>query len=233
MALNLVKLQDDLKNVDVNTLINYAQEAQNPISNVPPWMATQELFRRKRMREGVQAQQGGGEQPSVVEQLVAESAPPPMEGVAALPVPDDMYSAAQGGIVGYADGGMVAFEDGGYVPSYKIGGGVLSLQELEEIANRLATTRKKKVADDLPRAMSPVEAAIMYNEQQAARQYLLGGSQTAPADTFSNRLGPQGIPQAMSESAVPLPVTIPPQLQPKQGIATSDVAAPPAAQPQT
>jgi len=137
MALNLVKLQDDLKNAPDQALVGYVQ---NPTGQVPTYLALSELERRKRMREGAQAQQGGGEQPSVAEQLVAESAPPPMEGVAALPVPDDMYSAAQGGIVGYADGGMVAFEGGGIVQRFTEGKEVLSL---EEQLRRLQAQRRK------------------------------------------------------------------------------------------
>jgi hypothetical protein len=114
MSINLVKLENDLKNAPDQALISYVQ---NPTGQVPTYLALSELERRKRMRQGAVASQGG-EQPTVADQMIAEAAPQqPMEGVASLPVPDSMYSAAEGGIVGYAGGGMVAFDEGGPVLS--------------------------------------------------------------------------------------------------------------------
>ena len=110
--MNIVKLQDDLKNVPDNTLVGYVQ---NPSGQVPSYLALSELQRRKKMREqatGAQAQ-GQSQMPSVAEQLVAEAAPQP--GIAGIPVTNIGNEEA------YAAGGIVAFEEGGNVQGYNEG----------------------------------------------------------------------------------------------------------------
>ena len=238
MALNLVKLQDDLKNAPDQALVGYVQ---NPTGQVPTYLALSELERRKRMREGAQAQQGGGEQPSVAEQLVAESAPPPMEGVAALPVPDDMYSAAQGGIVGYADGGMVAFENGGQVPSYQLGGRVITPEEFARLTPAQQDALLAAQAAQNKKAMS---ATGLFSLPQ-------GLAVSQPAPKISGVLPPltetefsgYNIPKVAPRPQAITGATTAELEQAKkarerdlqQGIATGEVAAPPAppvAQPQ-
>lgn len=110
MAMNLVKLENDLKNAPDQALVGYVQ---NPTGQVPTYLALAELERRKRMRQSAMASQGG-EQPSVAEQLVSE-AQPQMAGVASLPVENVGNEEA------YAAGGIVAFEDGGSVQGYAAG----------------------------------------------------------------------------------------------------------------
>jgi len=228
MAINLVKLENDLKNAPDQAIVGYVQ---NPSGQVPTYLALAELERRKRMRQGAMASQGG-EQPSVADQLVAESQPQPqMGGIADIPVQN------VGNEESYAAGGIVAFEDGGSVT------GGLSLEELEEIASRLATARKYKEASESQGGISPAAAAQKYAEQQAARQYVLGGPQAIPTNPFTNSLGPQGIPQALvspaqqpvlpTQAQQPNASIIPPQQPQTGGVnAPPRVPAGPGAAPQ-
>ena len=113
--MNILKLQNELKGVPDNALIGYVQ---NPTGNVPSYLALSELQRRKDMREKYQAQQAP--QSSVADDLQQPAAPqvqpqqampePQAQGVAGLPVPDQMFSGQ-----GMAAGGIVAFDDGGDV----------------------------------------------------------------------------------------------------------------------
>ena len=116
--MNIIKLQDMLRGVDDNALINYVQ---NPQGEVPSYLALSELQRRKDTRAKYQAKQAP--ESSVAEDLGQETMPdqgglamlagqPQMQmadqGVAGLPVPDDMYQDQN-----FAGGGIVAFADGG------------------------------------------------------------------------------------------------------------------------
>jgi hypothetical protein len=113
--MNILKLQNELKGVPDDALIGYVQ---NPTGNVPSYLALSELQRRKDMREKYQSQQAP--QSSVAEDLQRPAAPqvqpqqampePQAQGVAGLPVPDQMFSGQ-----GMAAGGIVAFDDGGDV----------------------------------------------------------------------------------------------------------------------
>lgn len=130
--MNIVKLQDDLKNVPDNALVNYVQ---NPSGQVPSYLALSELQRRKKMREqasGAQAQDQS-QMPSVAEQLVAESAP--QAGIAGIPVTN------VGNDETYATGGIVSFADGGATEAYNraarasfVGQGLDSLDEAAALA---------------------------------------------------------------------------------------------------
>jgi len=124
--MNIIKLQDELRGVPDNALIGYVQ---NPTGNVPSYLALSELQRRKDMREKYQAQQTP--QSSVADdleqqatpQLQAQAQPQQAQGVAGLPVPDEMFSEksmAAGGIVAFDDGGGVRYDDGSV--GYPIGG---------------------------------------------------------------------------------------------------------------
>jgi len=107
--MNIIKLQNELRSVPDNALIGYVQ---NPTGNVPSYLALSELQRRKDMRTKYEAQQTP--QSSVADDLEQQAAPQaqPQEaqGVAGLPIPDQMFSGQ-----GMAAGGIVAFEDGGDV----------------------------------------------------------------------------------------------------------------------
>lgn len=108
-----------LRGVPDDALINYVQ---NPQGEVPSYLALSELQRRKDTRAKYQAEQAP--ETSVAEDLEQETMPdqgglamlagqPQMQmedqGVAGLPVPDDMYQDQN-----FAGGGIVAFQKGGY-----------------------------------------------------------------------------------------------------------------------
>lgn len=153
---NLIKLQDDLKDMPDGYI---RQLGLNPKEEIPPWMVTSELLRRKKMRESFQGA-AQGEQPTINEQLVS-GAQPQLTGVASLP------AANVGDEAAYAAGGIVAFEDGGSVQGYQSKGLVqLSPEELARL--------------------SPEEQTRYLAEQAAANQAALRGiglfslPQTAP-----------------------------------------------------
>lgn len=106
--MNIIKLQDELRSVPDNALINYVK---NPTGNVPSYLALSELQRRKDMREKYQAQQAP--KSSVADDLEQKAAPQPQaQGVASLPVPETMYQDQN-----FASGGIVSFAgpEGSYV----------------------------------------------------------------------------------------------------------------------
>ena len=117
--MNIIQLQNMLRGAPDEALINYVQ---NPQGQVPSYLVLSELQRRKDTRAKYQAEQAP--ESSVAEDLTQPAQPqgglgmladqPQMQnndqGVAGLPVPDDMYQDQN-----YASGGIVAFEDGGSV----------------------------------------------------------------------------------------------------------------------
>lgn len=129
--MNIIQLQDRLKGVPDQALVGYVE---NPTGEVPTYLALGELQRRKDMRERYQADKQP--EPSVAEQLIEETKPQGIAGMApnvAMPnqgvgapqpqpemTPDMIASSGVGalpaGNVGqnYAGGGIVAFADGGY-----------------------------------------------------------------------------------------------------------------------
>ncbi len=112
-----------LRGVPDEALIGYVQ---NPQGEVPSYLALSELQRRKDTRAKYQADQAP--ESSVAEDLQQETMPnqgglamlaknpvpspgaPMSQGVADLPVPDDMYQEDS-----FAGGGIVAFADGGFM----------------------------------------------------------------------------------------------------------------------
>jgi|688.fasta_scaffold58788_2 hypothetical protein len=120
--MNIIKLQDMLRGVEDNALINYVQ---NPNGQVPSYLALSELQRRKEVRDNYQAAKP--EQKSVAEDLTQPAQPqgglamlagqaqnvPQSEGVAGLPVDEGMYQEQN-----FAGGGIIAFDDGGEVQRY-------------------------------------------------------------------------------------------------------------------
>jgi hypothetical protein len=115
--MNIIKLQNMLRGAPDEALINYVQ---NPQGEVPSYLVLSELQRRKDTRAKYQAEQAP--ESSVAEDLTQPAQPqgglamladqPQMQdddqGVASLPVPDDMYQDQN-----FAGGGIVAFADGG------------------------------------------------------------------------------------------------------------------------
>lgn len=103
--MNLVKLEDDLKQLPEQTLVGYVQSPQN---QVPTYLVLAELERRKRMKQGAMASMQQ-QNTTVADRMVAEAQPQqaPQAGVASLPVENIGDEAA------YAAGGIVAFAEGG------------------------------------------------------------------------------------------------------------------------
>jgi hypothetical protein len=122
--MNIIQIQDRLKGVDDNALIQYVE---NPNSEVPTYLALGELQRRKSMRDRYESQREPTK--TVSEQLVEESLPqglaaigvpgalpaeavdpsmaqPQSEGLDSMPAPN-MQEFAGGGIVAFAAGDMV------------------------------------------------------------------------------------------------------------------------------
>jgi hypothetical protein len=148
--MNIVKLQNQLKSIPVETLIKYVQ-GMNP--EVPSYLALAEIKNRKDMESKYASQNQQTPEKSVAEDLTqapdqsglamlagnpmgnqAQQMPqgaPADQGVASLDT-GDMFNEqnfAGGGIVAfddggevdYADGGMVAFDNGGSVATSKLG----------------------------------------------------------------------------------------------------------------
>jgi hypothetical protein len=148
--MNIVKLQNQLKSIPVETLIKYVQ-GMNP--EVPSYLALAEIKNRKDMESKYASQNQQAPEKSVAEDLTqapdqsglamlagnpmgnqAQQMPqgaPADQGVASLDT-GDMFNEqnfAGGGIVAfddggevdYADGGMVAFDNGGPVATSKFG----------------------------------------------------------------------------------------------------------------
>ena len=130
--MNIIQLQNMLRGAPDEALVNYVQ---NPQGEVPSYLVLSELQRRKDTRAKYQAEQAP--ESSVAEDLTQPAQPqgglgmladqPQMQeddqGVASLPVPDDMYDEenfAGGGIVAFEDGGGVKYDDGSV--GYPVGG---------------------------------------------------------------------------------------------------------------
>ena len=87
--MNILQLQDRLKGLPDQALVNYVEQ---PMGEVPIYLALGELQRRKEMKERFQASQA--DKPSVAEQLVAEAKPMQM-GLGAM-APQQMMPEGQG-----------------------------------------------------------------------------------------------------------------------------------------
>lgn len=121
--MNLIQIQERLKDMPVDAVIAYAN-GMNP--EVPPFVALSELERRKRQNQAMQPaeaptgtvkdkieQQVGlaalqqQRQQAAMQQLASAASAPRDASIGALPVPQQMFSAAEGGIVAFADAGKV------------------------------------------------------------------------------------------------------------------------------
>ena len=87
--MNIIQLQDRLKGLPEQALVKYVEQ---PMGEVPIYLALGELQRRKEMKERFQATQA--DKPSVAEQLVAEVKPMQM-GLGAM-APQQMMPEGQG-----------------------------------------------------------------------------------------------------------------------------------------
>ena len=157
--MNIIKLQNMLRGAPDDALINYVQ---NPQGEVPSYLVLSELQRRKDTRAKYQAEQAP--ESSVAEDLTQPAQPqgglgmladqPQMQdddqGVASLPVPDDMYqdqNYAGGGIVAFEDGGGVDYDDGSV--GYPIGGLVVPVARASLAAAKYGGKGLKYLKDKL------------------------------------------------------------------------------------
>jgi hypothetical protein len=87
--MNIIQVQDRLKGLPEDALVNYVEQ---PMGEVPIYLALGELQRRKEMKERFQASQA--EKPTISEQLVAEAKPMQM-GLGAM-APQQIMPGGQG-----------------------------------------------------------------------------------------------------------------------------------------
>ena len=125
--MNLIQVAERLKDMPLNAVMAYAN-GMNP--QVPPYIALSEIERRSRMQQEAASPEAGmgmGEATTVKDKLEQQvglmgleaqrrnaamqqmmqsgGAPSQMSGVASAPVPQEMFSAAEGGIVAFREGG--------------------------------------------------------------------------------------------------------------------------------
>ena len=130
--MNIIQIQDRLKGLPDSDLVNYVEQ---PMGEVPIYLALGELQRRKEMRERYQADQTPPL--SVAEQLVAESKPQPMQmGLGSMapqamtpvtegigtPQPEITPSMLASSGVGSLPAPNMSFKEGGIIPRYRLGG---------------------------------------------------------------------------------------------------------------
>jgi hypothetical protein len=177
--MNIVKLQEDLKNVPINNLISYVQ---NPNGQVPSYLALSEIKRRKDMESRAVAAKNTPSSTSVAEELTMPRQPMPMQmaqaqpqtdaeaGVASLPT-GDMYQDQS-----FAGGGIVAFAEGGKTDK------VTDASNLENLPTLNVNTGESRY---------PVDPAAAANS-------------TGLGSLFARMLGLGGMPIIMSPSALGL-----------------------------
>ena len=149
--MNIIQIQDRLKGLPDSDLVNYVEQ---PMGEVPIYLALGELQRRKEMRERYQADQTPP--PSVAEQLVAESKPQPMQmGLGSMapqamtpvtqPEIDPRQMAASGIAANPVSnvGGPAMMAAGGIVPGFKVGG-----QFTTDLIKRQAEEKAKNIVED-------------------------------------------------------------------------------------
>ena len=123
MAMNIVQLQDNLKNLSDQQL---AQSMQMPSQDTPPFLVVSELNRRKKMREDFQAQQASQNQTTVAQDVVA-----------AAGVPQQAASAMAQSLAPKTDmtnnTGIMSIPQGGE-PQRMAGGGVVKMFEGQAVS---------------------------------------------------------------------------------------------------
>lgn len=123
MAMNIIQLQDNLKNLSDQQL---TQAMQMPSQDTPPFLVVSELNRRKQMRDSFQAQQASQNQTTVAQDVVAAAGVPQQAAsdmAQSLAPQTDManntgiMSIPQGGEPQQmAGGGVVKMDRGGSTP---------------------------------------------------------------------------------------------------------------------
>ena len=237
--MNIIKLQNMLRGVADEALIGYVQ---NPTGEVPSYLALSELQRRKDTRAKYQADQAPETsvaeditqaQPGGLAMLAKNPVPSPgapmSQGVADLPVSDDMYQEDS-----FAAGGIVAFDDGGEVQRFVEGGTSrledwysnlraknLEKQEQNKRINQLLTEKYRLQSDFLSRLKPEQKAAqdnaikqidAMLAEEKAKKASSASNAPTAiPSDKV---LGSQAAADATIRGSLGTPDVIPTYVPP-------------------
>jgi hypothetical protein len=196
--MNIVKLQEELRNIPLNNLIQYIN---SPSGQVPSYLALAEIKRRKDMESRFAAQTNQAPETTVADELtqapqgglqmlagnpMASEGAPTSQGVADLPVPDEMYNEQN-----FAGGGIVAFDNGGPVATSKLG------DFLRGLGNRGATDIDKQIG-----ALQAEKNKISYDifssytpEQRAAQQQKLADIDAQIAALTSQRSSTADMPK--------------------------------------
>jgi hypothetical protein len=196
--MNIVKLQEELRNVPLNNLIQYIN---SPSGQVPSYLALAEIKRRKDMEQRYAAQSNQAPETTVVDELtqpqsggVAMLAGNPMgnpapqgasanQGVAGLPIPDQMFSGKS-----MAAGGIVAFDDGGDVAASDTAPSDMAPSDMAP------SDMAPMTADITPPSTAPSYADMSYDELIASGVHpmnaaALKGMSPSPASYGRMRLG--------------------------------------------
>lgn len=234
--MNIVKLQNMLRGVADEALIGYVQ---NPTGEVPSYLALSELQRRKDTRAKYQADQAPETsvaedmtqaQPSGLAMLAknpAAQSAPMSQGVADLPVPDNMYQEDS-----FAAGGIIAFDDGGDVKHFEQGGTSRigrwwegykqrsrenlaredEIQRLQNEYNSLTISPFQKTLEGQPETAAKRQAEIKQRIDELRTQKSTSGiPSAAPSDKV---LGSQAAADATIRGSLGTPDVIPTYVPP-------------------
>lgn len=166
--MNLIQIQERLKDMPLQAVMAYAN-GMNP--EIPPYVALSELERRKRMEQMSQPaempqgtvkdkieQQVGlmevqkQQQQAAMQQMMAGGAQQP-RGLPAAPVPPQMFSAAEGGIVAFARGDEVEGVD----PGSEGGSGEEEEVDTQKAMADLLRRGKERLEEKPAAQLSPLE----------------------------------------------------------------------------
>ena len=226
-----------LRGVADEALIGYVQ---NPQGEVPSYLALSELQRRKDTRAKYQADQAPETsvaedvtqaQPGGLAMLAKNPVPSPgapmSQGVADLPVSDDMYQEDS-----FASGGIVAFDDGGEVQRFVEGGTSRigrwwegykqrsrenlaredEIQRLQNEYNSLTISPFQKTLEGQPETAAKRQAEIKQRiDELRAQKSTSGIPSAAPSDKV---LGSQAAADATIRGSLGTPDVIPTYVPP-------------------
>lgn len=200
--LNVNSIQDRLAGMSLPQLQQYAQ-----LHKDDPYIVTMAMHVASMKRKMATAEQGQPTppQPPVVDQAIAQMAPPPQQAPRAmLPEEQGIGALPERSLAKMAGGGIVAFEEGGEVERYEAGGGIL--------ANSPTTAaRLRPLQDAVNMARAQYDAAARSNDPNAVAAYLpaLQAAQAKLNDAITTSMGAGNLNQALSELQQPAarPVT--------------------------
>ena len=184
--MNLLQVQDDLKNFSQDQLV---KEMQQPSGTTPQFLVLSELNRRKRVKGDLEARQAQN-QPTVAEEAVA-SAGVPQSGMMGMPEAMAPASADSEGI-----GSMMpkSMRSGGEVERYAEGGlleGIAeSVSRNQEMLGTVAQNMGKMNSNIMqPRPAMPIQQP--YNPIATDMEYRrpFNGFGGSPFNTGQNRIG--------------------------------------------